>query len=74
MSRLDPEEPDQVAAAFNIAPQLAQEIVYENDDFFHGETPEQRWSRMYSWVKAQIRSAADSTAHERDGERAKEGE
>lgn len=34
LDRLDPEDYDQVAAAFGIAPCMAQEIVYENDEGF----------------------------------------
>lgn len=33
---LDPDDPDQVAAAFNIAPAMAREIVYENDEYIYG--------------------------------------
>jgi hypothetical protein len=55
MSRLDPEEPESVASAFNIATQLAQEIVYENDDGgWRLETPEQRYVRMLNWVRKVI--------------------
>jgi len=56
MSKIDPEDPPQVAAAFDIAHQLAQEIVYENDEWSHGETPEQRWVRMRKWVASYIRT------------------
>lgn len=60
MTKLDPEEPDEVAAAFDIAPCLAQEIVYENDDGFwspnfrEAETPEHRWARMRKWVNKRL--------------------
>jgi hypothetical protein len=56
MSRIDAEEPVAVAEAFNCAHQLAQEIVYHNDEGWYGETPEQRWVRMRKWVAAQIRT------------------
>lgn len=36
MAKLDPEDYDQVAAAFGIAPCMAQEIVYENDEVNDG--------------------------------------
>ena len=57
MSRLDPSEPEDVAAAFDIARPLAMEIVYENDDgdFFGQETLHERWTRMRRWVADQIR-------------------
>ena len=55
MQRLDPEEPEDVAAAFDVAPQLAREIVYFNDEVGeHGETCEQRWKRMREWVARRI--------------------
>ena len=64
MSAIDPEEPDEVAAAFDIASPLAREIVYMNDEHFDYEyvnnqrveiSPEKRWSRMREWVAAQIK-------------------
>ena len=57
MGDLDPDEPDGVAAAFDIASPLAREIVYMNDD--HHETPEQRWTRMRAWVASQIIQTTD---------------
>ncbi len=55
MQDVDPEEPDQVAAMFNIASQLAQEIVYHNDEGgMYDETTQHRWQRMRAWVAAQI--------------------
>ena len=58
MSALDPEEPESVASAFNIATPLAQEVVYENDEngpWSRDESPEQRWTRMRAWVAKQIK-------------------
>lgn len=56
MSALDPEDRDGVADAFGIAPALACEIVYMNDEaFWQGvETPEARFVRMREWVARQI--------------------
>lgn len=56
MTELDPGEPVDVAAAFNIAEQLAREIVYENDEGGWKETAEERWTRMRKWVAGKIRS------------------
>ena len=56
MSRLDPEDPDAVAGAFDIATQLACEVTYINDEEgFRGETPEERFKRVRAWAEAQIR-------------------
>lgn len=55
MDDIDPEDPDQVASVFDIAPQLAREIVNENDEYYRNETPEQRWERMRVWVASKIR-------------------
>lgn len=56
MTDLDPDEPEGVAAAFDIASPLAREIVYMNDEGACNETPEQRWQRMRNWVARQITS------------------
>lgn len=55
LQSLDPECPEQVAAAFDIATPLAREVVYENDEAGPWkEAPEARWSRMRRWVLAHI--------------------
>lgn len=55
MDDIDPEDPDRVSAAFDIASALAQEIVFMNDEYCNREeTPEQRWIRMRNWVAKQI--------------------
>jgi hypothetical protein len=52
---IDPEDYDAVAFTFGIAPALAREIVYINDEAHWGdETDEQRWSRVRRWVASQI--------------------
>lgn len=52
---LDPNDRDQVAAHFNIAPALAAEIAYVNDDCSsETETAEARWIRVREWVRRQI--------------------
>lgn len=64
MECLDPEDPDQIGKAFDIAPCLAQEIVYYNDEVYDwgyvdGKremfTPEQRWEKMRAWVEKRIK-------------------
>ena len=56
MSTIDPEERDDVAAAFNIAPALAAEVACVNDDDYDWvhESSEQRWQRVRRWVDDQI--------------------
>ena len=62
LQKLDPEDPDQVAAAFDIAEQLSREVVYMNDEYCDRETPEERWKGMRAWVAKQITSTpADAT-------------
>lgn len=62
-AKLDPYDREAVAAHFNIAPALAAEIAYMNDEFGRcwwnedqrvEETPEQRWTKMRDWVEKQI--------------------
>lgn len=53
----DYEHPRKLAEHFKIAPALASEIVYMNDEAYSwrgDETPEARWTRMRAWVEKQI--------------------
>ena len=59
MKHLDPEDPEGVAATFDIAPQLAREVVYYNDEHFDRSTPEDRWNKMRAWVAGQIKQMAE---------------
>lgn len=57
MEHIDPEDSEVVAANFDIASQLACEIVFQNDENgpWGGETPEERWTRIRAWVQEQIK-------------------
>jgi hypothetical protein len=59
VASINPEDSYAVASAFGIAPALAKEIAFENDDDFAGawrnETPEHRWIRVRAWVSKQIK-------------------
>lgn len=59
-SEVDAFDRDSVAAVFGIAPAMAAEIAFENDehDFYRGidETPEQRWARMRAWAVEQTKA------------------
>jgi hypothetical protein len=61
MTKVDPHYREQVAQVFDIAPALAAEIAFVNDEEadwippFKGETPAQRWERMREWVESNIR-------------------
>lgn len=56
--KVDPYDREAVGKHFGIAPAMAAEIVYMNDEWGQwkpqGETPEQRWQRMRTWVAGQI--------------------
>ena len=55
MSGIDPDNADWVASIFDIAPQLAMEVVYMNDEAgWYNETPRARYERMRRWVIANI--------------------
>lgn len=61
MDHIDPEDREGVAHTFNIAPALASEVVYVNDDYDGYDpkvTPAERWSRMRNWVERQLHGAA----------------
>lgn len=59
LSRLDPTDEegvgDEVAFRLGIAGALAKEIMYENDEVWHRETPEHRYERVRKWVVSQIK-------------------
>ena len=61
MSDIDPEDYDEVAAAFDIAPALVREIVWYNDeyDYYSMEKPEERFSRMREWVLSKIKAPTE---------------
>lgn len=65
VSHVDPEEPEQVAAAFGVSPALVREIEFENDDFWPYGTQEnleeKRWKYMRNWVERQITPATEAT-------------
>jgi hypothetical protein len=52
---------DIVAHELNIAPALAREIMYQNDDCArcYPEPPAYRWVRMRRWVESQIEKVDD---------------
>ena len=52
--KIDPDDRYAVSKHFGIAPAMAAEIVYMNDEWCARETPEQRWERMRHWVVEQI--------------------
>lgn len=55
MSKLDPEYAKQVAKTFGIAPALAREIVYMNDEaVWNKEKPAARFTRMREWIASKI--------------------
>lgn len=61
LTKLDPEDDEdtrKAARMFDIADQLALEVVYMNDEGSWGsETPEERWVRMRNWAGGLIREA-----------------
>lgn len=56
MAKLDPNDREEVAGVFGIAPAMAAEIVFMNDEgSYLAETPEHRWTRMRKWVGEQLK-------------------
>lgn len=48
-------DPDKLAKTFGIAPSMAREIMYENDEgAWRTETPEERWKRVREWAMEHI--------------------
>ncbi len=62
LESLDPDEPEEVAQAFDIAHQMAKEIVYENDEGGPWkETDERRYTRMLVWAKSHFKKIEATT-------------
>lgn len=62
---------DKLGATFDIAHQLAQEVMWQNDDgTWRHDTPEERWARVRAWAAHQIRVTPDELlpAHPNQGE------
>ncbi|MDE2103891.1 MAG: hypothetical protein KGL39_42035 [Patescibacteria group bacterium] len=56
VSGIDPEDYEQVAKAFRVAPALIREITFENDEAYpYDESPESRWTHVRQWVKENIK-------------------
>lgn len=64
MANIDPEEPEQVAAAFGISEPMAREIMWENDENTYGESrPDhgtRRWQYMRKWVERHLNGGKDA--------------
>lgn len=58
---IDPEDYEIIAAEFGIAAPLAQEIMYENDEYWNRASAEKRWTYMRSWVKDHINDSPKAT-------------
>jgi len=56
VSDLDPENSEGIAEHMGIADAMVREIAFINDN--DHETPEQRFQRVYLWVKEQIKPAS----------------
>lgn len=56
VSGLDIYDREAVSRTFGVAPALAAEIAYQNDEAgpWKGETPSERWQRMRTWVAEQL--------------------
>lgn len=57
VSRIDFNDPEEVARAVDIAHPLAAEIEFQNDEsgpWDHSETPQERWQRMRAWIERKI--------------------
>lgn len=61
LARFDPDDDSHREAlgnALDVAMPLIAEIEWENDENgpYKGETEEQRWARMHTWVKSRIKA------------------
>jgi hypothetical protein len=60
MSRLDPQDSDQLANIFDIARPLVCEIEFMNDEaHYWNQTPEKRWQQMRQWAVSNLKEPAE---------------
>ena len=55
MAEIDPEDYERVAEAFGIPHQLAQEIMFMNDEGWGNVQPELRFQQMKKWIEDNLR-------------------
>lgn len=64
LEALDPYDYDQLGATFGIAHQLAQEVMFWNDEW--DDTPEKRWQRMRDWAVKNVQQGNSSSSNKGD--------
>ncbi len=60
-NQVDDSEPEEVAAFLGIAPAMAKEIAFENDNeygYARDASPADRWQRMRDWCVANLKEHA----------------
>jgi len=57
MQAVDTYDHDELGKLFDVAPPLAQEVMYINDEWGRRDTPEQRWKTVRDWAAKQIKSS-----------------
>lgn len=67
IGELDTEDYEALGEAFDIAYQLAQEVMYVNDDWCWRSTPEERWRIVRGWAAQQLSVAPPATEPESGG-------
>ena len=58
VSKVDYNDRDEVAKLINIAPSMAAEIAYMNDEWSPSDTPEQRWVRIRAWIDENLKTSS----------------
>lgn len=56
LSNLDTYDHEQLGEVFGVAHQLAQEVMYVNDEWRY-DSEEQRWVRVRAWAVEQLRAS-----------------
>lgn len=57
VTAIDPYDHDALSTAFDIAPQLAAEVMFENDESWGlDDTAGRRWRRMRDWAESNLRT------------------
>jgi hypothetical protein len=58
IASVDTEDWDKLGELFDIAPQLAQEVMFVNDEGCEGDSPQNRWRLARDWAARHIKDEA----------------
>jgi hypothetical protein len=66
LADLDPEDYEQTAHVFGVAPALVREIMFINDEVWGAATPESRYRKVRAWVVDHLEETSGTHRHRKE--------